>query len=199
MIILIFSSFLIVIILLIQYFKPNRTENGIKLLIIFGILIGFFALGFNYLTNSCFGASTPIDIKTENETNQNLRIYAIAFWENNWNGNGNYVNYDSELKPNGKSEFCIDNDGGEFWLVAKNEENEIKYLEIVNKSRDNYKFKITEQNNIEIEKIQIVSELTFKTDKSEQFENYLVWTNIILIGILFFNIVKLKTDFSGKL
>ena len=190
--ILIFSSLLIVIILLIHYFKTDRTENGIKLLIVFGIVIGIFGIGFKYLTNSCFGASTPIDITTENQTNQNLRIYAIAFSENNWNGNGNYVNYDKELKPNGISEFCIDNDGGEFWLVAKNKQGEIKYLEIANNSRDNYNFKITEQNNTEIEKVQIAAELTFKTDKSEQCENYLVWTNLILIGILIFNIVNIK-------
>jgi hypothetical protein len=190
--ILVFSSLLIVIILLIHYFRPNKTDNGIKLLIVFGIVIGIFGIGFNYLTNSSFGASTPIDITTENQTNQNLRIYAITFWKDNWNGNGNYVNYDSELKPNGISEFCIDNDGGEFWLVAKNKQGEIKYLEIVNKSRDNYNFKITEQNNIEVEKVLIAGELTFKTDKSEQFENYLVWINLILIGILLFNIINIK-------
>ena len=119
---------------MIGYFNFSKTEKGIKLLTFFGIAIGILAVGLNYLSNSCFGASTPIDIKTENLTEQNLKIYAIAFWNNNWNGNGNYVNYDKELKPNETSEFCIDNDGGEFWLVAKNEKDEIKYLEVISKN-----------------------------------------------------------------
>ncbi len=186
--ILIFSSFIIVVILLLKYFYSTR--KGIKLLMIFGIIVGLFALGLNYIFNSCFGASTPIDIKTKNFTEQNLKIYAIAFWEDYNNGIGNYTNYDTELRPNETSEFCIDNDGRKFWLVAKNNKNEIKYLEVTSKNKSNFNFKITANNNVEMEKAQVAKELTFKTDKSVEFEKYLLWTNIILIGLLAFNIVK---------
>ena len=190
---LIFSSFLIVIILLIGYFNSSKTKKGIKSLTFFGIVIGILALGLNYFSNSCFGASTPIDIKTKNLTEQKLKIYAIAFWNNNWNGNGNYVNYDKELKPSETSEFCIDNDGEEFWLVAKNDKDEIKYLEVISKNESNFNFKITVNPNVEIQKAKIVNELTLKTDKTESTKNYLIWANIILIGFLIVSLVKIKT------
>lgn len=186
--ILIFSSFIIFAILLLQYFYA--TKKGIKLLAVFGVFVGFFALGLNHLFNSCFGASTPIDIKTKNLTEQNLKIYAIAFWDNSWSGNGNFVNYDTELKPNKSSEFCIDNDNGKFWLVAKNNNNEIKYLQEITDNKSKYNFKIDLNNEIEIEKAQIAKELTFKKDKGVELEKYLILTNIILIGLLIFGIKK---------
>lgn len=191
--ILIFSIFLITIILLIKYFRSTENNAGLKLLTVFGIIIGVLALGLNFICTSCFGASTPIDIKTENLTEQNLKIYAIAFWDKTWNGNGNYVNYDKELKPNETSKFCIDNDGGEFWLVAKNDKNEIKYLQVISKNENNFIFKITANQNVEIEKAHMANELTFKTDQSASMEKYLLWTNIILIGFLITSLIKITT------
>jgi hypothetical protein len=175
-------------ILLLQYFYSAK--KGIKLIAIFAILIAFFALGLNHLFNSCFGASTPIDLITKNITDQNLKIYAITFWDNSWSGNGNFVNYDTELKPNKSSEFCIDNDNGKFWLVAKNNNNEIKYLQEITDNKSKYIFKIDLSNEIEVEKAQIAKELTFKKDKTVELEKYLILTNIILIGLLIFKIMK---------
>jgi len=184
--ILSFSILLNIILVLIIYFSSEEKKNGLKLLIYFGIFISFSSLSLSYLFGACFGASTPIDIKTQNLTKENLRIYAIAFWDDY--GNGNYVNYDSELEPNETSEFCIESDGGKFWLVAKNKENEIVYLEETeNKKTD---FKINEKQSVEIDKIQIAKELTFKKDKSVELETYLVWTNIILIVLLGIRLMK---------
>jgi hypothetical protein len=186
--VLFFSIFLNVILLLIIYFSSKGKKNSLKQLIYFGLFIGFSSLTLTYLFGSCFGASTPIDLKTQNITNQNLRIYAISFWDDYGNGRGNFVNYNSELKPNETSEFCIDSDGGKFWIVAKNNENEIVYLEETeNKKTD---FKINVNQNAEIDKIQIAKELTFKKDKSVELETYLVWTNIILIVLLGLRLLK---------
>lgn len=190
MYILNFSTFFLIIILLIRYFSSIENKIGLKILMVFGIIFGISLLGLNSLFSSCFGASTPIDIKTQNLTEQNLKIYAIAFGEDYGNGSGNYTNYNTELIPNKTSEFCIDNDGGKFWLVAKNEKDEIKYLEVISKNEINFNFKITANNNVEIEKAQIAKELTFKTDKSVEFEKYLVWTNILLIGLLILSLIK---------
>lgn len=159
---------------------------------IFGITVGFISLGLNHLFNSCFGASTPVDIKTKNLTEQNLKIYAIAFWEDYGNGSGNYTNYDTELRPNETSEFCIDNDGEKFWLVAKNNNNEIKFLKEISKNESKFNFLITSNFKVEIEKAQIATELTLKTDKSLELEKFLVWLNIILIGLLIFRLLKKK-------
>ena len=186
--ILIFSIFLNIIILAVIYFSTQEKNNKLKIITYFGIFIGISSLSFNLLFKSCFGASTPIDIKTENLTKQNLKIYGIAFFEDYGNGNGNYVEYDTELKPNETSEFCIDSDGGKFWLVAKNNENEVVYLEETeNKKTD---FKINLNQNVEIDKIKIANELTFKKDKSVEFETYLIWTNIILIVLLGIKLLK---------
>ncbi|MCL9810114.1 hypothetical protein [Flavobacterium luminosum] len=187
--ILFFSTLLIFIILIINYFNSARKKSRLRLLTIFGILIGIITLGLNFLSNSCFGASTPIDVKTENLTKQNLKIYGITFWEDFGDGNGNYTHYDKELKPNETSEFCIDNDGGKFWLVAKNEKNEITYIKESLSNESNFEYKITNQN-VEIEKAKIAKELTLKTDKSIELEKYLIWTNIILIGLLAISLLK---------
>ena len=186
--VLFFSIFLNIFLLLIIYFSSKVKKISSKLLIYFGLFIGFSSLSLTYLFGSCFGASTPIDIKTQNITNQNLRIYAIAFWDDYGNGSGNFVNYNSELGPNETSKFCIDSDGGKFWIVAKNKENEIVYLEETeNKKTD---FKININQNAEIDKNQLAKELTFKKDKSLELETYLVLTNIILIVLLGIRLVK---------
>ena len=189
---LFFSIFLNIIILLIIFFFPKVKKVSLKLLIYFGLFIGFSSLGLNHLFSACFGASTPIDITTQNITNQNLRIYAIAFWDDYGNGSGNYVNYDSELEPNETSEFCIDSDGGKFWIVAKNNENKIVYLEETeNKKTD---FKINVNQKAELDKNQIAKELTIKKDKSVALENYLILTNIILILLLGIGLIKNKNS-----
>ncbi len=187
--ILFFSIFLNIILLFYNYFSSTEKKNNLKLHNYFGIFIGFSTLILSYLFGGCFGASTPIDIKTQNLTNQNLRIYAIAFWDDYGNGIGNYVNYNKELHPNETSEFCIDNDSGKFWIVAKNKENEIIYLEeITNKKTD---FKITVNQNAEIDKNNIAKELTYKKDKSVELETYLIWANIFLIVCLTLNSFKI--------
>ena len=155
----------------------------------FGIFIGISSLSFNFIFKDCFGASTPIDIKTENLTKQNLKIYGIAFFEDYGNGSGNFVEYNTELEPDETSKFCLDSDGGKFWIVAKNKENEIVYLEETeNKKTD---FKINVKQNAEIDKIQIAKQLIFKKDKSVELETYLVWTNIFLVVLLLLNCFKM--------
>jgi len=188
--ILFFSIFLNIIILLTRYFSSTEKRIGLKLLTFFGIIVGITSVGFNFLFSSCFGASTPIDIKTKNLTEQNLKIYAITFWNNYGNGGGNYVNFNTELKPNETSEFCIENDGGKFWVVAKNMKNEIKYIKEPLNNETDFNFKIIIDENIEIEKVQIAKELILQTDKSNEFEKFLVWINIILIGILGISFLK---------
>ena len=158
--VLLFSAFLLLIILLINYFVDVKRNNGLKILIGFGILIGLLALGLNSLFDDSFGASTPIKVRTENLTEKNLKIYAITFWDNEWNGKGNFVYYDTELKPNGKSDFWIDNDSDKFWLVAKNEDDGIEYLNIVTGIENEFDFRITENEVVESKNAEIAKKLT---------------------------------------
>lgn len=194
MMILLFSALLLLIILLIRYFVGSKRNNGLKPLVGFGILIGLLSLGANLLFSDSFGASTPVNIRTENLTDKSLKIYTIAFWSNSWNGTGNYVTYDTELKPNGRSDFWFENEGTtEFWIVAKNKNNKIEYLNVITEKESEFDFKITESKNIDADKIKIAEELTFKTDKNEQMEKYAIWSNIGLIGLLILSLTKIKT------
>lgn len=195
MMILLFSALLLLIILLIRYFVGSKRNNGLKPLVGFGILIGLLSLGANLLFSDSFGASTPVNIQTENLTDKSLKIYTIAFWNNSWNGTGNYVTYDTELKPNKKSDFWFENEGTtEFWIVAKNENNKIEYLNVITEKESEFDFKITERKNIDADKIKIAEELTFKTDKNERMEKYAIWSNIGLIGLLILSLTKIKTS-----
>jgi hypothetical protein len=178
---------------MIKYFVSSKRNIGLNILIGFGVLIGLLALGLNSLFDDSFGASTPVNVRTENLTDKNLKIYAIAFWNNSWNGIGNYVTYDTKLKPNEKSDFWFENDGTtEFWIAAKNENNGIEYLKVVNEPKNEFDFKIIEDKNIDPNKIQIAQDLTFKKDKSEEMERYAIWANIILIGLLIGSLVVRK-------
>lgn len=179
---------------MIIYFTRKKRNNGLKILIGFGIVIGLLALGLNSLFSDSFGASTPVNVRTENLTDKILKIYAIAFWSNNWNGTGNYVTYNTELKPNEKSDFWFENDGTtEFWIVAKNRNDEIEYLKVITEQKSEFDFEITETKNINPDRIQTAKELTFKTDKHERIEKYATWTNIVLIGLLIISLIKIKT------
>jgi len=198
--VLLFSALLLLIILLINYFVSSKRNFGLNILVGFGVLIGLLALGLNSLFDDSFGASTPVKVRTENLTDKNLKIYAIAFWSNSWNGSGNYVTYDKKLKPNEKSDFWFENDGTtEFWIVAKNENNGIEYLKVVNEPKNEFDFKILEDKNIDPNKIEIAQDLTFKKDKSEEMERYVIWANIILIGLLIWSLVVRKNWWQHRL
>ena len=191
---LLYSALLLLIVLLIKFFVDKKRNCGFKILTIFGIIIGLTSLGLNHLFDNAFGASTPVNIRTENLTNKNLKIYAIAFWDNSYTGTGNYVTFDIELKPNKTSDFWFENDGTtEFWIVAKNEKDEIEYLNIITEQKNKFDFKITENKNIDPTKAQIAKNLTNKTDKKEQMERIAIWANIILIGLLILSLIKIKT------
>lgn len=194
MTILLFSAFLLLIILLIKLFACKKRNSGLRILVGFGIVIGLSALGLNLLFDDSFGASTPVNVRTENLTDKKLKIYSIAFWSNNWNGTGNYVTYDTELKPNGKSDFWFENDGTiEFWIVAKNRNGGIEYLKVITEQKSEFDFEITETKNINSDKIQIAEELTLKKGKSERMKKYAIWSNIGLIGLLILSLVKIKS------
>ena len=89
--VLTFSIFLISTILLVIYFWNADKRKELKVLMIFGLFIGIVSVILCKFNSQCFGASTPLDIKTQNLTEQNLKIYTIAFWEDYGSGSGIYV------------------------------------------------------------------------------------------------------------
>ena len=75
----------------------------------------------------------------------------------------------------------MDNDGGKFWLIAKNNQNEIIYLKEFTNAENYFNCNIELNQIAEVEKIEIAQELTFRADKNLELEKYLVWFNVILI------------------
>lgn len=197
--ILLYSALLLLLILLIKYFVGSNRKIGLNILVGFGIFIGLSALGLNTLFDNAFGASTPTNVRTENLTDKNLKIYVITFWDNNWSGMGNFVNYDTELKTGKSSDFWFENDGTtEFWVVAKNVNNGIEYLKVIPESENQIEFKITNNQKINSNKAKLAMELTLVTDKKIQMENYAIWANIILIGLLILSLKKKKNRWQQR-
>ena len=92
---------------MIKFLVSSKWRIRLNILVGFGIFIGVLVLGLNALFDETFGASTPVNVRTQNLTDKNLKVYAIAFWDNSWNGIRNYVTYDSELEPKGKIRFLV--------------------------------------------------------------------------------------------
>lgn len=187
--ILLFCAFLLFIILLIDFIWRTKRKTGLRFLKAFGILIGFLTIGLYSIIDDSFGASTPVNVLTENLTDENLKIYTIAFWRNNWTGN--FVTFNKELKPSEKSDFWFENDRtDEFWVVGKNKNDDIKFLEVVSEKKGEFFFAITGNKKIDSEKIQIAKGLTFRKDKSLAMKKYAVWSIYNLIGLLFLSILS---------
>jgi len=77
--IVLYTALLLLIILLIKFLVSSKWRMGLNILVGFGIFIGVLVLGLNALFDETFGASTPVNVRTQNLTDQNLKVYAIAF------------------------------------------------------------------------------------------------------------------------
>jgi len=147
-----------------------------------------------------FAASTPIHVRAENMTNKKLKVYTIAFRDNSWSGTGNFVTYGSEVKSSETSDFWFENDGTyEFWLVAKDQKNKIEYLEVVTESNYEFESKITANQKVNATKAKIAKRLTLKKDRDYQNQQYAIWANIILIGLLVLSLVPLNKRNEKKI
>ncbi|WP_223109697.1 hypothetical protein [Marixanthomonas sp. SCSIO 43207] len=127
-------------------------------------------------------------------TEKELKIYSIAFWDNAWSGKGNYATYGGKIKPNKKTEFDFENDGTtEFWVIGKNQNNGVEYLNVITESKGEFDIEILDNSKFDEQKANLAQQLTFKTDKATQRTQYLIWTNVILTGILILTLIKIKT------
>lgn len=187
--ILVFTATLLALILLSNIIWHSKKHIGLKILKGLGILFAILMLGLYSIIDDSFGASTPVNIKAENQTEENLRIYTIAFWRGNWEGN--FVTYGNEIKPFEKSDFWFENDGTEeFWVVGKNKNEEIKFLKVVSEKRTEFNFVITAEKQIEASQIWIAKDMTFRKDKSLSMEKYAKLTIYVLIGLLLLSLLK---------
>lgn len=167
-----------------------------KSIVAISITFSLIVLCLFHLFNNSFGASTQINIKTNNHTKQPIEIYSIVFWDEP------FVFYDKKLNPNENStDFWFESDSAnKIWLIAKNQNGEIIYLkEFINF----YSFSNFENiNNMElshIEDVSLAEELISKFDKKHSIETKLFWANCILIIVLFVLLFRKKTAGNNSL
>ena len=75
--------------------------------------------------------------------------------------------------------------------MAKNETNQIKYLKSFDQISSNIVVEITQNATIEEDGAQTARELIFDRDIKQQVLNFAIWSNVLLIVLLFWSIFKL--------
>ncbi len=187
------SALLLLVLFLITQFVDSKHSKTLSNLAIFGILVGIVSIIYVPFFASSVKIVSPLEISSENTTTQNLKVYAITFIKDANDTINRKVVFDKELAPNKSSNFSIDKDGlGRFWIVAKNDSNEIKYLKDFDKNSNQIDIKITEGENIDQVEAQIARELIFAIDINKQVLNFAIWSNVLLIVLLIWGITKLK-------
>ena len=190
---LLFSSdFLLLIVFLVTQFLDSKNSKILILWASAAIFIGFCAIVYVSTVASSVKIQNPIEITVQNSSNQNLKIYAITFDKDINDTINRKVFFDKELSVAYKSTFSIENNQlGKFWIVAKNETNQIKYLKSFDQISSNIVVEITQNATIEEDGAQTARELIFDRDIKQQVLNFAIWSNVLLIVLLFWSIFKL--------
>lgn len=186
------SAFLLLVLFLITQFVDNKHYKKLVNLAFFGIFVGVVAILYVSFFKSSIKIISPIEIQTENTTATNLKVYAITFGKDPNDSISREVVYDKELKPSSTSNFSINKVGlGKFWIVAKNTANEIKYLKVFDDTKNNIDLKISDNEAVNKSDAQTARELIFALDINKQVLNFAIWSNILLIILLIWSIIKL--------
>lgn len=187
------TAFFLLVVFLITQFLDSKNSKTLIILASFAIPVGIISIIYvSYFTTST-KIINPVEITVQNSTNQSLKIYAIKFDADLTDTINTTVLLEKELAVAKKTTFPIDNNNlQKFWIVAKNEANEIKFLKSSNKFQPNLIFKITTDDNIDKAEAQTARELIFDRDIKMQVLSFAIWSNILLIALLLWSIFKLN-------
>lgn len=187
------TAFFLLVVFLITQFLDSKNSKTLIILASFAIPVGIISIIYvSYFTTST-KIINPVEITVQNSTNQSLKIYAITFDADLTDTINTTVLLEKELAVAKKTTFPIDNNNlQKFWIVAKNEANEIKFLKSSNKFQPNLIFKITTDDNIDKAEAQTARELIFDRDIKMQVLSFAIWSNILLIALLLWSIFKLN-------
>ena len=189
------SAFALLLSLLINQFIDSKHHKVLKKIAIFGIIIGLVTLGYDTFLSASTDITSPITIHTENNTNQDLKLYVITFGKDTLSRTNTKVFLDTEIVPRNSSTFSVEgNEISEFWIVAKNKTNDIKYLNVPEQINSEVDIKITDNEAIDAKNAQTARELIFAKDINNQVKNFGIWSNIILIGLLVISIFRMKKN-----
>ncbi len=187
------TAFFLLVVFLITQFLDSKNSKTLIILASFAIPVGIISIIYvSYFTTST-KIINPVEITVQNSTNQSLKIYAIKFDADLTDTINTTVLLEKELAVAKKTTFSIDNKNlQKFWIVAKSEANEIKFLKSSNKFQPNLIFKITTDDNIDKAEAQTARELIFDRDIKMQVLSFAIWSNILLIALLLWSIFKLN-------
>ena len=187
------TAFFLLVVFLITQFLDSKNSKTLIILASFAIPVGIISIIYvSYFTTST-KIINPVEITVQNSTNQSLKIYAIKFDADLTDTINTTVLLEKELAVAKKTTFPIDNNNlQKFWIVAKSEANEIKFLKSSNKFQPNLIFKITTDDNIDKAEAQTARELIFDRDIKMQVLSFAIWSNILLIALLLWSIFKLN-------
>ncbi len=164
-----------------------------------GLAIGIFTLVIHNTDFSCFGASTPIDIKVTNQTNRELKIYTISFWDDFSGKPQNFTAFREVLNPKQATTICMDNDSCNFWLVAKNGSDKVVYLNQVTDNSSMFSFEIRgESTALEKGNTHLALKLTADADQSRQLEQLSKWLNVVFGCLICFVFFRNKLKINGS-
>ena len=187
------SAFLLLVAFLVTQFLDSKNSKPLILIASISIVIGLIAIIYVSYFASSVTIESPIEITVENSSNQPLNIYAITFDQDLNDTINRNVFFDKKLSFAKKSTFSIDNKQlGKFWIVAKNESNEIKYLKSIDPITSKVDVAITTDSIIEAVDAQTARELIFDRDIKQQVLSFAIWSNILLIALLLWSIFKLN-------
>ena len=187
------SAFVLLVLLLITQFTNFKQSKILRSLAVFGILVGIVSIIYVSFFASKVSMVYPLEINTENGTTQNLKIYAVTFVKDQNDSINKKVFFDAEIAPTNTSKFSINaDDENSFWIVAKNDQNDIKFLKEVKRNNEKINLKITDNEVVDQKNAQTARELIFDFDIKKQILNFIIWSNIILMLLLSWSILKLK-------
>ena len=186
------SAFLLLVVFLITQFIDSKNSKILIVIAAFGITVGLTAIIYVSYSASATKIQSPTEITVQNSTNQILKIYAITFDEDLTDTIKRTVFFDKELST-AKSTFSIENKQlGKFWIVAKNEANQIKFLKSIDQIQAKVFVEVIDGTSISEVDAQTARELIFDRDIKHQVLTFAVWSNILLIALLLWSIFKLN-------
>ena len=187
------SAFALLVLFLITQFLDSKHRKILQKFAILGVLIGLFSILYVSFFQNSRTIANPIRIKTENGSNENLKVYAIAFAKDAADTLSTKVVFDKEMLPSSSSEFSIDKSNtGNFWIVAKNQTNAIRHLSKYSENDSEVVLNISKTASFDETNAQTARELIFAKDINNQVLNFAIWSNIALMIMLIWGFYKLR-------
>ncbi|MGV8992509.1 MAG: hypothetical protein ACOH1O_00275 [Flavobacterium sp.] len=191
--ILLLTSLVLLVAFLITQFLDKKHYKALKIVAIFGILVGCIALVMNVLINPAEVAVKPITVQAKNLSNEDLTIYALSFGTDTTSKTNEKVIFEKEVRNTTTESFSVDSESAsEIWIVAKTKSNVIKLVNELNIDENSADIVVNQDQVVDAEKAQTAREIIFAKDVNQSVKNFAMWSNIVLILLLIWSIFRMN-------